>query len=362
MNNAFPDQIYNGIILCLSIQLILIGVFKILKREKRALMLGIFCLLLGLGFFNNLFWNYVKVNAFLTILIGGGKDVLFGPLLFLYIALLNESRGSNRFILSHLSGPLLVHLFYIGIKVLFKEFYIENYFVVVNILATFKLFFLIYFLFLGILLFRKELNDSLKPDVRKRYKIFYFGLNAYFLVLAVYAISTNFFFNMGDFFLFLSRYFFIPVSLIVNTYVVLFALTESKRFRALFVKNKLFKEDRYIDEDHDISRVFHKSFYEDKIFREPGLTIDKAAQELEVSKNVLRIYLKQEYDTNFKEFINKLRVEEFKELLGQESNRSYSLVGISSMVGFQSNATFFRVFKQLEGMTPKEYQNKLGSA
>jgi AraC-like DNA-binding protein len=35
--------------------------------------------------------------------------------------------------------------------------------------------------------------------------------------------------------------------------------------------------------------------------------------------------------------------------------RGYSIEGIASEVGYQSRSTFYREFRQVTGMTPKEY-------
>ena len=129
MNSAFPDLIYNGILLCISIQLIIIGIIKISARTQKTLLLGLLCLIIGIIPFNNFFWGYVKESTFLTILIGGGKNIFLAPLIYLYLALIRKANGP-RLIIRHLSIPILIHSTYLIIKIIFKEFYIENYMLV----------------------------------------------------------------------------------------------------------------------------------------------------------------------------------------------------------------------------------------
>lgn len=62
---------------------------------------------------------------------------------------------------------------------------------------------------------------------------------------------------------------------------------------------------------------------------------------------------KQKAGVNLTEYVNAVRVSRAKELLMNTHNK---IGEIYSMVGFDSRATFLRVFKKLEGYSPKEYR------
>ncbi len=360
MNENFPDQLYNGILLCISLQLVLLAFVKFYSRKRRAVLLGVLCFLIGVVFFNTLFWHYVKQHFILSLFIGAGKEIFFGPLIYLYVSLAYKKQNSKLTLIKHLILPASIHLIYLIIKFGFKEFYAIHYVNLVTYISLLQWIMLLFYFGLGIYSFKNQLKNYLHPDIKKRYQLFLYGLLTYFFIKSTYGTASMFIPSefWGNRFLFNWRYFFSPLAIIMDTYLIFFTLTESLRFKSYFVRSKLVLDPVRIGNNSHITALLNQYFYEDKIFKDPTLSVDTVAKKLQISKNVLRYYLKQEFGLNFKEFINQLRVDEFKNLLEQDSYRSYSFIGISSMVGFQSNATFFRVFKQIEGMTPSEYQKK----
>jgi len=61
---------------------------------------------------------------------------------------------------------------------------------------------------------------------------------------------------------------------------------------------------------------------------------------------------------NFNELINRYRVEEVKRRLVDPKNDHLSLMAIGLDSGFNSKATFNRVFKQIAGMSPSQYKQQ----
>ena len=62
-------------------------------------------------------------------------------------------------------------------------------------------------------------------------------------------------------------------------------------------------------------------------------------------KNVMRISIKK--------YIHRMRINHAKALL-IDTNRS--IIDIALSIGFTTNARFYDIFKQLEGMPPKQYR------
>jgi AraC-like DNA-binding protein len=60
---------------------------------------------------------------------------------------------------------------------------------------------------------------------------------------------------------------------------------------------------------------------------------------------------------NFNDFVNAYRVKDVQERLIDRANQHFTISSIAIESGFNSLATFQRVFKNTTGMTPREYMN-----
>ena len=65
--------------------------------------------------------------------------------------------------------------------------------------------------------------------------------------------------------------------------------------------------------------------------------------------------MNQYENKGFNEFVNTYRIEEVKKYLLQNDFSNLTISGMALEAGFNSQATFQRVFKKLEGMTPTEF-------
>lgn len=96
-------------------------------------------------------------------------------------------------------------------------------------------------------------------------------------------------------------------------------------------------------------------------FLNPEITLPELAKELKLSSNLLSQIINSGFDKNFNEFINEFRVEMVKTKLQDESLQHLSLLGIALECGFNSKATFNRVFKKLTNQSPSQFQKSIKS-
>lgn len=87
------------------------------------------------------------------------------------------------------------------------------------------------------------------------------------------------------------------------------------------------------------------------------IMLNDLADYLNISPKYCGILFKQLSDNNFKDFLNRYRIEKSKELLHQNPN--IKIVDLSSMVGFNSSNSFIRVFSKYEGITPGAYLERI---
>jgi AraC-like DNA-binding protein len=94
----------------------------------------------------------------------------------------------------------------------------------------------------------------------------------------------------------------------------------------------------------------------DKIFLNENLSLRELAAKLNTDPNLISFVLNNHMSSTFYDFVNRYRVEEVKQRMTDSSYSHLTLLGIALESGFNSKTTFNRVFKQLTGQTPSEFQ------
>lgn len=93
-----------------------------------------------------------------------------------------------------------------------------------------------------------------------------------------------------------------------------------------------------------------------KPFLDPELNISKMAAELDVTVEYLSGILNGKLHMNFFDFVNRYRIEEFRRLCSDPKLNHLSIMGLAFDCGFNSKATFNRVFKKATNLTPSEFR------
>ncbi len=91
-------------------------------------------------------------------------------------------------------------------------------------------------------------------------------------------------------------------------------------------------------------------------YLDPEITLHGLAQTLEIQAAHLSRLLNDLLGRNFYEFINRYRVEAAKGRLSGPGAAQDKLIAVAFDCGFNSLATFNRVFKEMTGLTPSEYR------
>jgi AraC-like DNA-binding protein len=132
-----------------------------------------------------------------------------------------------------------------------------------------------------------------------------------------------------------------PVNLDLNN-----AIIEIKAEKPLLKEEEIFINDLF---------NFMKT---NKPYLNSELTIALLANDLNVTSEYLSGILNGQLNNNFFDFINHYRIEEFKIRCKDPVNNKLTLMGIAYDSGFNSKATFNRVFKKATGLTPGNYKNQ----
>lgn len=109
------------------------------------------------------------------------------------------------------------------------------------------------------------------------------------------------------------------------------------------------------NEARDIARKVEEVMDTEKPYLQTDLKVADLAAMVGISSHKLSQFFSQHKGHTFYDYVNRFRVEEFKRLVKDEKNRSLTLSAMAEKAGFSSRASFFRHFKNIEGISPGEY-------
>ena len=94
---------------------------------------------------------------------------------------------------------------------------------------------------------------------------------------------------------------------------------------------------------------------EKKPYLDPDLSLRSLAEKIDIHPNQLSWLLNESMGKNFNEFINHYRVEAFKLLSKDPSNKHLTLISLAYESGFNSKTVFNNYFKKETRLMPKEF-------
>lgn len=145
-----------------------------------------------------------------------------------------------------------------------------------------------------------------------------------------------------------------------------FSQPEIFRTKQFFIHEKAKKIINKISEITEKSKeefeVLKARIETEKLFSNPDLNLQSLADIVHVKEKQLSKLINQHSKTNFYQFVNGFRVNEFKKLLQSPKASQLSILGLAQEAGFASKSTFYTAIKSLEGMTPKEYESSLNKS
>ncbi len=93
----------------------------------------------------------------------------------------------------------------------------------------------------------------------------------------------------------------------------------------------------------------------EKPFLRIKLSINDLAEDLGIPSHHISQVINERLNQNFFDFVNSYRIEELKVKLKDPRNKHLTMLGIAFDCGFNSKASFNRIFKKHTGQTPSEY-------
>jgi AraC-like DNA-binding protein len=145
-------------------------------------------------------------------------------------------------------------------------------------------------------------------------------------------------------------------------------LPTSAQFQTKDVMSSTFEPTTFFDQE--IKEIVHANIfsknreYKEKVdqhfkknssFLNPNYHLDDLVEEIKIPRHQLSSYINQEYGMNFRNFINKKRIEYIIENYHKPEWKNLTLEAIANESGFSNRSTFILNFKTHTGKSPKEF-------
>jgi AraC-like DNA-binding protein len=197
--------------------------------------------------------------------------------------------------------------------------------------------------------YKTTFSDSINKNKIKFIRIFMLNKIASMLCLlfGLLAIKNDFIF-LGE----VSKILYSVSTLIIASFILLnpSIMPQISKMNTSLKKVSL-NDKKNLETLSNIIRLIKKN----ESFLKYNYTINNLANDSEISTiNIREVIIKNGYK-NYSEFINSFRINKAIDLLQNEYLDLYSIESLFKDSGFQSEATFYRVFKKVHGYTPKEY-------
>jgi AraC-like DNA-binding protein len=147
----------------------------------------------------------------------------------------------------------------------------------------------------------------------------------------------------------------ILILLLITLY---FYKKRQKAYQELASKSKEWAKERTLEtvateEEFNLIREAHE-LLSDGLFRDCELTLYSLAEKLSVNRNILSRAVNRVTGKHFNLFINEYRIKEAIQRIENtpRDNKNLYIDGLYQELGFNSPASFFRIFKQITGLSP----------
>lgn len=96
----------------------------------------------------------------------------------------------------------------------------------------------------------------------------------------------------------------------------------------------------------------------EKVYRDDELKLPTLAKKLSIRHDQLSQILNETLNRNFADYINHYRIEEIKTLLKDPKNKKRKIADMGFQVGFSSQSSFHKKFKEYTGISPGQYRKE----
>lgn len=328
--------VFNGALLCIY--------FLFFAKPKKAsnYFLGALLAFLSIRIGKSLFFYFNPELSKIFLQIGLSACFLLGPFLFLYCkAMRSGNRRISNIDYVHISILFLVILLF-GIAYPYSE-NIELWYKNTRIIYYQWFCYIVATSFYLVNPFKKMFSRKQKLDYDEIWSLSVFvGI---FLIWLAYFTSEYTSYILGAF----------AFSFVLYLSILLLYFQRKKKFTISEKKEKYASSNIEEDEAEALVTKLTNVVTENKLYKNPNLTMPALAKKLHIRPQLLSQLLNDNLNKSFSNFINEYRIEEAKRMLSEDA--SLKIEVIAEQCGFNSNSAFYNAFKKVTNTTPAKYQN-----
>lgn len=148
------------------------------------------------------------------------------------------------------------------------------------------------------------------------------------------------------------------MSLLIYTLAYIMIASNHHFFNGAKTQGTPYKNVTYPEEElKGVAERIEKSLRIDKPYTDFDFSLNALSKITHTERFKLSYTISSYLNTSFATLINEYRVREFLELTNSQTYAHYTMIGVANEAGFKSKSTFYKAFKDVHGMTPKEYLN-----
>lgn len=362
MKELFDFITIFGLIICLVLVSLLV------KEKQRGLEKNILIIIFSFILFTCLSGyadsHSLKGLLYISLLFDFNLFWILGPLMLLYVkSVFFDNENLIRKNIYHFTPSILLTLFAELPLMLNMEYDYLN-FITNNQLSLFLIrdFYFLLYTSLSIRLFI-NLKKTLKRNLNFSIKGYNWILKLLIGCLVFASIDTfmRIIESYGFGLEFDGGYITFTAIIIFITYFGYYSVNEARLLVPSFIiENNVKSDSAFSDKEAIIIEQKIKSILEnEKMYLDESLSIKKLSESIEISEKKLSVFLNNHIKTKFTDYVNFYRVEAVKEKLRSEDFNNLTLLAISEECGFNSKASFYRIFKKHTGISPAQYKKNI---
>ena len=118
-----------------------------------------------------------------------------------------------------------------------------------------------------------------------------------------------------------------------------------------------FSESTSASKDSILLEALQKKLEIEKVYLDGDLTIESLSSELGTNRNILSKIINHHLGKTFPSLINQYRINEAIRMLGDPSNKKYTIEAVAQMCGYNNRQVFHNAFKKETGLTPISFRD-----